>query len=277
MRRIRARLLLVPVLAALAPATATSAQRPAPPFRDLDHNGRMEPYEDRRLPVDARVADLIGRMTLEEKVGTLLHGTLPAVDSPIGASRKGYDLAAIETLMARRGITSMLSRLAMPPARLAAQNNAVQRVAERSRLGIPITISTDPRNHFSIVAGASVAAAGFSQWPEPLGFAALGDEALVRHFGRIAAREYRAVGLHMALSPQADLATEPRWPRALGTFGGDARKVSALTAAYVEGFQGGAAGLTRGGVATVVKHWAGYGAAAEGFDGHNFYGRFATR
>jgi hypothetical protein len=64
----------------------------APAFRDRNHNGRLDPYEDRRLPEAARVADLIGRMTLEEKVGTLLHGTLPAIGNPFGASDKGYDL-----------------------------------------------------------------------------------------------------------------------------------------------------------------------------------------
>jgi beta-glucosidase len=242
------------------------------PFRDLNHNGRLDPYEDARLPAEARAADLIARMTVEEKAGTLLHGTLPAIDNPFGASDKGYDLPAIAKLVREGGITSMISRLAMPPADFAAQNNAVQRIAERSRLGIPVTISTDPRNHFSVVAGASVAASGFTQWPEPLGLAALGDAELVRRFGAIASREYRAVGLQMALSPQADLATEPRWSRALATFGADPETVSRLAAAYVEGFQGSANGLAPGGVATIVKHFAGYGAEPEGFDAHNAYG-----
>jgi beta-glucosidase len=244
----------------------------APAYRDLNNNGLLDPYEDARLRDDQRTTDLIGRMTLDEKVGTLLHGTLPAIGNPFGSSDKGYDLPAIEALIRERGITSMISRLSVPPAQFAAQNNAVQRLAERSRLGIPVTISTDPRNHFSVVAGASVAASGFTQWPEPLGLAALGDADLVRRFGAIAAREYRAVGLHMALSPQADLATEPRWSRALATFGADPETVSRLAGAYVEGFQGSAQGVTRTGVATVVKHFVGYGAEPEGFDAHNAYG-----
>lgn len=254
----------------------SSAAATTPAFRDLNHNGRLDPYEDRRLGDAARVADLMTRMTVEEKVGTLLHGTLPAIDNPFGASGKGYDLAAVATLVRTRAITSMISRLAMPPAAFAAQNNAVQRIAEGTRLGIPITISTDPRNHFAVVGGASVAASGFTQWPEPLGMAALDDVDLVRRFGRITAREYRAVGLHMALSPQADLATEPRWPRGLATFGADPARVSRLAGAYVEGFQGSAAGLARGGVATIVKHFAGYGAEPDGFDAHNAYGKQVT-
>ena len=99
------------------------------------------------------------------------------------------------------------------PADLAEQSNVLQEIAERSRLGIPVTISTDPRHHFQYVLGASVTAGQFSEWPEPLGFAALGDSAVVRRFGDIARQEYRAVGIRMALSPQADLATEPRWSR----------------------------------------------------------------
>ncbi|MFT4056706.1 MAG: glycoside hydrolase family 3 N-terminal domain-containing protein [Novosphingobium sp.] len=261
---------------ALALYAVGASGEDAASFRDLDHNGKLDPYEDVRLSDETRADDLVARMTVEEKVGTLLHGTLPAIGNPFGSSDKGYDLRATEKLINERGITSMITRLSMPPTAFAAQNNAVQRVAERSRLGIPVTISTDPRNHFSVVAGASVAASGFTQWPEPLGLAALGDTGLVRRFGQIAAREYRAVGLHMALSPQADLATEPRWSRAIATFGADPKVVSQLAGAYVDGFQGGTNGLTRGGVATVVKHFVGYGAEPDGFDAHNAYGAHAV-
>lgn len=264
-------------LPALLAATATlligtAAGSAAQGWRDLNHNGRLDPYEDAHQPIPVRVHDLLAQMTLEEKVGTLLHGTLPAVDSPFGASNKGYDLAASEKLIAGAHVTSLITRLDMAPADLAAQNNAVQKIAEVSRLGIPLTISTDPRHHFQAVAGASSGANGFSQWPEPIGLAALGDAETVRRFARIAARDYRAVGIHMALSPMADLATEPRWSRIAGTFGSDPRTVSALAGAYVEGFQGGKAGPGPNGVATVVKHWVSYGAEPEGFDGHNRYG-----
>ena len=98
----------------------------------------------------------------------------------------------------------------------------------------------------------------------------------MRRFGDVARREYRAVGIHMALSPQADLATEPRWSRINGTFGEDAALAGRLVRAYVAGFQHGARGVDSVGVATVVKHWVGYGAAKEGYDSHNFYGRYAT-
>jgi beta-glucosidase len=188
-----------------------------------------------------------------------------------------YDTAALRVLIDSAKVNSMITRLGgRDPAGLAAQNNALQAVAERTRLGIPVTISTDPRSHFQYVPGASTQTNAFSQWPEALGFAAVGDTALMRRFGDIVRQEYRAVGLHMALSPQADLATEPRWGRIVGTFGEDAALAERLVRAYVAGFQHGGAGVDTGGVITVVKHWVGYGAAKDGFDSHSYYGRFAT-
>src|SRR5438309_381599 len=78
---------------------------------------------------------------------------------------------------------------------VAAQNDALQAIAESTRLGIPLTVSTDPRNHFQYTAGASVSAGQFSQWPETLGLAALGDATLVKRFADVARQEYRAVGI----------------------------------------------------------------------------------
>ena len=187
-----------------------------------------------------------------------------------------YDTAANRAMIDGANVTSMITRLGGDAASLAAENNALQEVAERTRLGIPVTISTDPRHHFQYVVGASVQTGQFSQWPEALGLAAMRDTAGMRRFGDIARQEYRAVGIHMALSPQADLATEPRWSRINGTFGEDADLARSLTRAYVAGFQHGSGGIDTAGVLTVVKHWAGYGAAKEGYDSHSYYGRFAT-
>ncbi len=247
-------------------------------FRDLNRNGVLDPYEDWRLAPEARARDLVGRMTLEEKAGAMMHGTAVTVGGfgpPPPGVAPGYDTAATRRLIDSAKVTSLITRLGGDVAALAAQNNALQAIAERGRLGVPLTVSTDPRNHFQYVAGQSVAAGQFSQWPEPLGLAAAGDAALVRRFGDVARREYRAVGIQMALSPQADLATEPRWSRISGTFGEDAALAERMVRAYVEGFQHGSRGVDSAGVATVVKHWVGYGASREGLDGHNYYGRFA--
>ncbi|MBO9518528.1 MAG: glycoside hydrolase family 3 C-terminal domain-containing protein [Porphyrobacter sp.] len=243
-------------------------------FRDLDGDGKLAPFEDWRLDPHQRAEDLVARMTLEEKVGTLMHSTLPGLGGTLGRS-DSYDFDALGALVRDKHVTSFITRLSIAPADLARANNAVQELAETTRLGIPITISTDPRNHFQYVLGAAENANGVTQWPELLGFAALRDPALVRQFGDIARKEYRAVGIHMALSPQLDLLTEPRWPRGTGTFGSDPESVSELGGAYVAGLQGGDIGLQANGVMTVVKHWVGYGAQPEGFDGHNYYGRFA--
>lgn len=246
-------------------------------FRDLDRNGKLDPYEDWRLVPAVRSRDLVSRMTLEEKAGAMMHGTARAAGA-MGAAGVGsaYDTAAMRRLVGEVKVNSMITRMGAAPAVLAAQSNVLQEIAEGTRLGIPLTISTDPRHHFQYTIGASVTAGRFSQWPEALGFAAIGDEALMRRFGDIARREYRAVGIHMALSPQADLATEPRWSRINGTFGEDADLAGKMVRAYVEGFQHGRTGADSGGVLTVVKHWVGYGAAKEGFDSHNRYGRLAS-
>lgn len=265
------------ILAAPLLAIALGGAGSPPPagWRDLNHNGRLDRYEDSRAPIDARVEDLLKQMTLAEKAGMLVHGTLPTPGSSIGFAGKTYDADATIKLLNDRHINSFITRLVVAPSDLAAQNNAVQKLAEASRLGIPATISTDPRHHFQATLGASTTGGGFSLWPDTLGFAALGDAETVRRFSDIARQEYRAVGIHMALSPQADLATEPRWPRFAATFGSDPAEVSRLAGAYVDGFQHGRTGVRPDGVATVVKHWVGYGAEPEGFDGHNHYGRNA--
>lgn len=245
-------------------------------FRDLDGNGALTSYEDWRLPADQRADDLVSRMTLEEKAGTVLHATMPGLGGPEKRfNPEEYDLASAGEMIGQKHITSFITRMAISPAAFAQANNGVQEIAEAARLGIPLTISSDPRHHFQYVAGASVRGDGFTQWPESTGFAALRDAELVRRFGDIARREYRAVGLHQALSPQVDIVTEPRWPRISGTFGSNPALSSELGGAYVSGFQGGSDGLQPGGVLTVVKHWVGYGAQPEGFDAHNYYGRFA--
>src|SRR5467141_5394204 len=267
----------ITLLLVLVQAPAPVLQQNGLQFKDLNRNGVLDPYEDWRLSPDQRARDLVGRMTLEEKAGTMMHGTARSLGGPMASAGMGgqYDTASARALIDSVKVTNLITRLNANPRTLAAANNILQAIAERTRLGIPLTISTDPRNHFQYLPGVSTQTT-FSQWPEALGFAAIDDTALTRAFGDIARQEYRAVGIHMALSPQADLATEPRWPRVAGTFGEDADLAGRHVRAYVTGFQHGATGLDTGGVVTVVKHWVGYGAAKDGWDSHTYYGRFAT-
>lgn len=240
-------------------------------FRDLNHNGQVDAYEDWRLTPSERAADLTARMNLHEKAGLLVHASPPTVE---GGLRTPWDLPGVIAMIHDKDIRYLIHRVSGTDVRaLAEASNSAQAAAEDSRLGIPLTISSDPRNHFQTTFGLSVAAGAFTQWPETTGFAAIGDVDLVRRFGEIAASEYRAIGLRMALSPMADLSTEPRWPRISGTFGDDPAVVSAMAGAYIEGFQGGRSGLGPTSVAAVVKHWVGYGAQPEGYDAHNPYGR----
>ena len=111
-----------------------------------------------------------------------------------------------------------------------------------------------------------MAAKDFSQWCETLGFAATGDIDLVRQFADIVRQEYLAVGIRLALHPQIDLATEPRWPRISGGFGEDAELTGKLGKAYIEGFQGKTLGAQS--VACMTKHFPGGGPQKDGLDPH---------
>ena len=234
-------------------------------FRDLNKNGRLDPYEDPRLPVEERVDDLLGRLTLEEKAGLMFHQVA-------GIDDHGYygDEHTRDFLLGR--LINHFNVYQLPEPRAAAEwHNNLQRLAEQTRLGIPITISSDPRHAFTANPATSMAAGHFSQWPEPIGLAATRDEALVREFADIARQEYVAVGIRVALHPQADLATEPRWARIHGTFGEDAELASRLVRAYILGFQGETLGPTS--VACMTKHFPGGGPQLDGEDPHFSYGR----
>ncbi len=245
-------------------------------FKDLNHSGKLEPYEDWRLTPEMRAADLVKRMTLEEKAGVMMHGSAPTANSPIGAG-SNYDLNAAKQMIAGAKVNSLITRLTgEDPAAMAEENNKLQQIAEGTRLGIPITISSDPRNAFEYLVGASSSAGKFTKWPETLGLAAIGDEKTTRRYADIVRQEYLAVGIREALSPQADLATEPRWARISGTFGEDPTRVHNMVRGYIAGMQNGNSGLNQGSVISVVKHWVGYGAAENGFDSHSVYGKNAV-
>jgi beta-glucosidase len=245
-------------------------------FRDLNRDGKLEPYEDWRRPAQQRANDLAARLSLEEKAGLMMHASAPAKGSPEIGRGSQYDLDRASEMISGKKVTTFITRLTGPPAAFAEQNNLLQELAEKTRFAIPLTISTDPRNNFKTTVGASNDAGGFSQWPDMTGMAAIGRPDVTRKFGDIARQEYLSVGIQMALSPQADLSTEPRWSRIDGTFGEDPQLVKSMVEAYIAGFQDGETGLHPGSVACVVKHWVGYGAMKDGLDAHNSYSRHAV-
>ena len=243
-------------------------------FRDLDRNGALTPYEDWRLTPAARAADLAQRMTLAEKAGVMVVGSL-AGNAPRGEPATAYDPAVTVRLMGEAHITHFISRLSTQTSALAAANNGVQEAAENTRLGIPAVVMTDPRHGFTELAGASVAGGQFSQWPNGVGIAALADPAFTESYAALVRDDLRAAGFALLLGPQIDLGTEPRWPRIFDTFGEDSVISAQIAAAFVRGLQGTPDGVGPGGVASVIKHFAGYSASSNGFDAHNYYGRHA--
>jgi beta-glucosidase len=237
------------------------------PFRDLNKNGKLDIYEDPRQPLEARVDDLLGQMTLAEKAGMLfINGSVVNADGSIEDRPDARGMArAARSQMTQNKLTHF-NLWEVPSAQaVAVWYNNLQRFAEETRLGIPITIASDPRNHFSQTIFA-MAATDFSQWCETLGFGAIGDPDLVRQFADMIRQEYLAIGIRVALHPQIDLATEPRWPRISGTFGEDAHVTAALGKAYIEGLQGPSLGPHS--VACMTKHFPGGGPQNEGLDPH---------
>lgn len=243
-------------------------------YRDLNGNGRMDPYEDPRLPVAERVADLLGRLTLEEKAGLMMHSIVSVTTSgeldgePMMPGRPGTP----EEYITERHITHLNVHRIPEPRAMARWANSVQAVAESAPHGIPVTISTDPRHSFTENWGASFSAEHLSAWPEPIGLGALADEEMVREFADIARREYVALGIRSALHPTLDVATEPRWPRQYSTFGQSAESVARLGAAYLDGFQG-TGGVGPQSVACMGKHFPGGGPQRDGEDPHFPYGK----
>jgi len=239
-------------------------------YRDLNKNGKMDVYEDIRQPIKARVKDLLSQMTLEEKAGMMfINGARINDDGSIqDKPATGMFAFAPNALKLMNGKKMNHFNLWAIPSieALAKWYNNMQRYAEDStRLGIPITIASDPRNHFSSTI-FSMSARTFSQWCEPLGLAAIGDEKTTRQFADNSRQEYVAVGIREALHPQVDLATEPRWPRISGTFGEDASLSSKMATAYILGFQGDKLGPTS--VACMTKHFSGGGPQKDGLDPH---------
>lgn len=242
------------------------------PFRDLNKNGRLDPYEDPTRPLEERVEDLLAQMTLAEKAGLMFHNIAPVNPNGTLTPPPGpfQDMAITEAVVEQ--YLTHFNVHALPDTPHVVQwHNRLQKLAEETRLGIPITISSDPRHSYSDNPLTNFMASNLSQWPEPPGLGAIGDPAVTEQFGDMARQEYVALGIRVALHPMADLATEPRWGRINGTFGEDAELSAKLTAAYIRGFQG--AELGKSSVACMTKHFPGGGPQLDGEDPHFDYGR----
>jgi len=268
-------------------------------FKDLNKNGMLDPYEDWRLSFDERARNLASLLSVEQIAGLMLyssHQSIPAAGGgPIGGGTYGGlpfaeskanpgDLTDQQkTFLADDNVRHVLITNVQSPEVAATWNNNVQSFVEGIGLGIPVNTSSDPRHGSDSYAEYNAGAGGkISMWPGTLGIAATFDPSLMRKFGEVASAEYRALGIATALSPQIDLATEPRWSRFDGTMGEDPRLSADMARAYVDGFQtsSGSDEISGGwgfhSVNAMVKHWPGGGPEEGGRDGHYGYGAYAV-
>ena len=315
-------------------------------FKDSNGNGTVDPYEDWRLPADARAADLVRRMDLDEKAGMLLIDSLsapaapntlestpaarlvneekmtrfifrnvvttrpapatggpatgatgatgvpgappqgPPTAPPQGAPTTGPPTTAPSGAAAggppagggpggpRQGPGNALFGAPVTPRQAAEFTNAVQALAEGTRLGIPVVFKSNARNHYEKQArqGINEAAGAFSEWPKEAGLAATRDMALIRRFAETMGQEWRAIGLRGMYGYMADLSTDPRWYRVHETFTEDADLCAEIMKVLVEGLQGGQIS-PKTNVALTIKHFPGAGPQEGGLDPHFTFGK----
>jgi len=253
-------------------------------FKDLNRNGELDPYEDWRLPVADRAADLSTRMSIEQLCGLMLYSSAQNLKSPeLTEAQKAF--------IDKENIRHMLIA-SVPDARTAAVwSNALQSYCEAAPLGIPSNNSSDPRNYTNGSANVNKytpepdgefnpdGTSDISKWPREVGIAATFDMDVVRKHGEVASAEYRAMGITTALSPQADMASEPRWRRFYGTFGEDPILLRDIVMTYCDAFQttsGSKNGWGNMSVNCMVKHWPGGGTGEAGRDAHFGIGKYAV-
>lgn len=263
-------------------------------FKDLARAGQLLPYEDWRLDDWTRAKDLASRLSLEEIAGLMLyspHQSVPGNQLPFVGTYGGKPFAESGCLehdlsdqqrkfLNEEHIRHVLLTRVKDAATSAKWNNELQKLAESLPFGIPVNISTDPRNGARGSSSVEFRTGGgdVSKWPEGVGFAACFDPEVVRQFAEDASREYRALGICTALGPQIDLCTEPRWMRFIDTLGEEVEASKKMVKAYCEGMQTTAStgGWGRESVNTMVKHWPGGGSGEAGRDAHYAFGQFAV-
>ena len=265
----RLTLALLGLCVAAAAVTSSESQVSGYSGAKVD-NGTLPTYKNALYCVEDRVEDLIQRMTVEEKAGLFWHARL--IPGPNGTMDPGNaERNSTEFMIGTQLISHFNLVGVVRSARETAEyHNMIQKyIIDNTRLGIPLSLSTDPRHAFTDNTGTGALAGAFSEWPETTGLAALRSADLVRTFAEIAREEYLAVGIRASLHPQIDLLTEPRWSRGAATFGESADLTSELVIAYIKAFQGETFGPHS--VSTVTKHFPGGGTVEDGEDPHFYW------
>ncbi|WP_026819201.1 glycoside hydrolase family 3 protein [Arthrobacter castelli] len=244
-------------------------------FKDLNANGQLDPYEDWRRSADERVADLVDRMTLEEKAGMMLIDTLNAACDTETKTRGTLAPEAddyiknqkMHRFIFRNTVTTADKAVcgestggfgastSVTPQETAEYMNTIQKMGEATRLGIPMLYKSNARNHIDPDAreGINESAGAMTAFPKEAGIAAAalgaesaktgeapttGDMSVVDDFTSVMGDEWEAIGLRGMYGYMADLSTEPRWYRAHETFTEDADLAANIMESLVQGLQG---------------------------------------
>ena len=277
-------------------------------FKDLNANGKLDKYEDWRLSVDERINDLVAQMNDTEKVGMMMINDNNA--GCAGAVTTTADDYINNQKMTRFILRSKAAASADPcdgsvtpgrggykvtPEQLASYTNALQELAEKTRLGIPLVFKDNARNHVETDPrqGIGAGSGAFTQFPKEAGLAAAalgeqflkegkattGDMAVIKTFTEVMGHEYNAVGLRAMYGYMADLLTEPRWYRAHEVYTEDADLASNIMKTLVEELQGttlkdGTSVSADTKVALTMKHFPGGGPQELGMDPHYSFGKY---
>ena len=276
-------------------------------FKDLNADGKLDPYEDWRLSVDARISNLVSLMTDTEKVGMLMINdnnagcagalTSTAEDYINNQKMTRFILrsTATSTPDACDGsVTPGRGGYKVTPQQLASYSNAVQELAEATRLGIPVVFKDNARNHVETDPrqGIGAGAGAFTQFPKEAGLAAAalgeefknkgttttGDMSVINTFTSVMKPEYKAVGIRGLYGYMADLLTEPRWYRAHEVFTENADLNANIMKSLVEGLQSttvkNGTSVNSESMAMTMKHFPGGGPQELGMDAHYSFGKY---
>nr|WP_315208424.1 glycoside hydrolase family 3 N-terminal domain-containing protein [uncultured Albidiferax sp.] len=255
-------------------------------FKDANGNGKLDAYEDWRRPVQERIDDLVGQMTLEEKAGLMLIDTMNAgAAGALPTSAANFiQTQKMSRFILRSVVTIPATGSQVTPEQAAKFTNAVQEMSEATRLGIPAVFKSNARNHFDKDprVGINEASGAFTEFPKEAGLAAAalgtGDMSLIKNFATVMGSEWKSIGLRGMYGYMADLSTEPRWYRVHETFTEDADLNANIMKTLVQNLQGGklkdgTSVTPDSAVALTLKHFPGGGPQEMGLDAHYAHGK----